>query len=143
MELEYSKDLELLLEMLRQIRTAGTQLLDWNKDVDSVYDLMKSEFGMQRLAGNCMLIQVIGEGVSKIEKFTEGKFLILRPEIPWKKVVCMRNRISHGYFDLDAGYVENILKEDILPLMEAIDALIEHVENMIVEKEVDEHCKEA
>ena len=143
MELEYSKDLELLLEMLRQIRTAGTQLLDWNKDVDSVYDLMKSEFGMQRLAGNCMLIQVIGEGVSKIEKFTEGKFLILRPEIPWKKVVGMRNRISHGYFDLDAGYVENILKEDILPLMEAIDALIEHVENMIVEKEVDEHCKEA
>jgi len=142
MESEYSKDLELLLEMLRQIRTAGTQLYDWNKDVNSVSDLMKSEFGMQRLAGNCMLIQVIGEGVSKIEKFTDGKFLILRPEIPWKKVVGMRNRISHGYFDLDAGYVENILKEDLLPLMEAIDALIEHVETMIMEREVDEHCKE-
>lgn len=142
MELEYSKDLELLLEMLKQIRTAGTQLQDWNKDVDSVYDLMKSELGMQRLAGNCMLIQVIGEGVNKIEKMTEGKFLILRPEIPWKKVVGMRNRISHGYFDLDAGYIENILKEDLSPLMEAIDALIENVERMIVEKEVDDHCAE-
>ena len=140
MELEYSNDLELLLEMLKQIRTAGTQLQEWNKDVDSVYDLMKSELGMQRLAGNCMLIQVIGEVVNKIEKYTDGKFLVLRPEIPWKKVVGMRNRISHGYFDLDAGYIENILKEDIAPLMEAIDALIKHVETMMIEKEVDDHC---
>lgn len=125
MESEYSKETAIVHEMLKQIRSAIQQLKDWNKDVASIHELEESALGMQRLAGNCMLIQAIGEGVKKIDKYTEGKLLaVYSPEIPWKRVMGMRDRISHGYFELDTGYIEDIIMNDLDPLLEAIDYLI-------------------
>ena len=88
-----------------------------------------------------MLIQTIGEGVKKIDKYTEGKLLVYRPEIPWRRVTGMRDRISHGYFELDTGYINDIIKNDLTPLLEAVEALISIVDNLRIEKEVDEHCE--
>ncbi len=141
MELEYSRNIELAGEVLKQIRRAIVSLQEWNKDVADMHDLEKTPQGMQRLAGNCMLIQTIGEGVKKIDKYTEGKLLVSRPEIPWRRVTSMRDRISHGYFDLDIGYIDDIIKNDLAPLLEAVEYLIQKVDTMRVEKEVDEHCK--
>lgn len=141
MELEYSRNIELAGEVLKQIRRAIVSLQEWNKDVADMHDLEKTPQGMQRLAGNCMLIQTIGEGVKKIDKYTEGKLLVSRPEIPWRRVTRMRDRISHGYFDLDIGYIDDIIKNDLAPLLEAVEYLIQKVDTMCVEKEVDEHCK--
>ena len=124
MELEYSKEIVLVHEIFKQIRTAILQLQEWNKDVVSMHDLERSPLGMQRLAGNYMLIQAIGEGIKKIDKYTEGKIWVYRPEIPWKRVMGMRNRISHGYFDLDTSYIDDIIKNDLSPLLSAIDFYI-------------------
>lgn len=141
MELEYSRDIELAGEVLKQIRKAIVLLQAWNEDVEDMHDLEKTPQGMQRLAGNCMLIQTIGEGVKKIDKYTEGKLLVYRPEIPWRRVTGMRDRISHGYFELDTGYINDIIKNDLTPLLEAVEALISIVDNLRMEKEVDEHCE--
>ena len=138
MELEYSREIELAEEILKQIRTAICQLQEWNKDVANMNDLEKSQLGMQRLAGNCMLIQAIGEGVKKIDKYTDGKLLENRPEIPWRRVMGMRDRISHGYFELDTGYIEDIIKNDLTPLLEAVDSLLALIETIRLEKEIDE-----
>ena len=137
MELEYSREIELAEEILKQIRTAILQLQEWNKDVTNMNDLEKSQLGMQRLAGNCMLIQAIGEGVKKIDKYTDGQLLEYRPEIPWRRVKGMRDRISHGYFELDTGYIEDIIKNDLAPLLEAVDSLISLIETARIEYEVD------
>lgn len=141
MELEYSRDIELAGEVLKQIRKAIVLLQAWNEDVEDMHDLEKTPQGMQRLAGNCMLIQTIGEGVKKIDKYTEGKLLVYRPEIPWRRVTGMRDRISHGYFELDTGYINDIIKNDLTPLLEAVEALISIVDNLRIEKDVDEHCE--
>ena len=141
MELEYSRDIELAGEVLKQIRKAIVLLQAWNEDVEDMQDLEKTPQGMQRLAGNCMLIQTIGEGVKKIDKYTEGKLLVYRPEIPWRRVTGMRDRISHGYFELDTGYINDIIKNDLTPLLEAVEALISIVDNLRIEKDVDEHCE--
>ena len=141
MELEYSRDIELAGEVLKQIRKAIVLLQAWNEDVEDMHDLEKTPQGMQRLAGNCMLIQTIGEGVKKIDKYTEGKLLVYRPEIPWRRVTGMRDRISHGYFELDTGYINDIIKNDLTPLLEAVEALISIVDNLRIEKEVDGHCE--
>ena len=138
MESKSSNTVALVCEILKQIRTAITQLLEWNKDVVDMHDLEQSPQGMQRLAGNCMLIQAIGEEVIKIDKYTDGKLLINRPEIPWKRVMGMRHRISHGYFDIDTGYIDDIIKNDLAPLLEAIDHLISLTEKQQIENEIDE-----
>lgn len=124
MELEYSKEVALVHEIFKQIKTAILQLQEWNKDVESMHDLERSSLGMQRLAGNYMLIQAIGEGIKKIDKYTNGQIWAYRPEIPWRRVMGMRNRISHGYFDLDTSYIDDIIKNDLSPLLSAIDFYI-------------------
>lgn len=70
MELEYSREIELAHETLQQLKQTIVQLQDWNKDVESMQVLETSPYGMQRLAGNFMLIQVIGESVKKIDNYT-------------------------------------------------------------------------
>lgn len=125
MELEYSREIELAHETLKQLEQTIVQLQEWNKDVENMNELEKSPFGMQRLAGNYMLIQVIGESVKKIDAYTNGALWQYRPEIPWKKVIAMRNRISHGYYDLDTEYMDDIIKNDLAPLLEAVEYLIQ------------------
>ena len=125
MDLEYSREIELAHEELLQLKEIILRLQEWNKDVANMNELEKSPYGMQRLAGNYMLIQVIGEGVRKIEGYTNGALWQYRPEIPWKKVIAMRNRISHGYHDLDTDYMDDIIKNDLAPLLEAVEYLIQ------------------
>ena len=122
---EYSKEVALVHEIFKQIKEAIVQLQTWNQDVQSMYDLEKTPLGMQRLAGNYMLIQAIGEGVKKINKYTEGKIWEYRSDIPWKRVMGMRDRISHGYFELDTGYIDDIIKHDLAPLLDAIEFYIQ------------------
>ena len=129
----------IVLELLKQIRDAIHLLQECNKDVKDFRDLELSSNGMQRLAGNCMLIQAIGENIKKIDKYTEGTFFVNRPEIPWKRVMGMRDRISHGYFEIDTGFIDDIITNDLAPLLVAIESLIAETEKQLLEQQIDEH----
>lgn len=124
MEFKSSQQREITLHTLQQIKQAILDLQEWNKNVENQDDLQHSPGGMQKLAGNCMLIQAIGEGFKQIDKRTEGQLLAMRPEIPWKLVMGMRDRISHGYFELDVEYIDDIIKNDLDPLLNAVNDLI-------------------
>lgn len=76
---------------------------------------------MKNLAASCMLIEAIGKGVKQIDKFTDSKLLIERPEIPWKDVIGIRNHIAHGYFDIDGDIVFDVVKNNLDSLQEAIE----------------------
>ena len=116
--------LEVTLDILHQIRDAIKNLILWNEGVEDMNDLLKSSNGMQALACNCMLIMAIAEGFKKIDKYTEGQLLVLRPEIPWKQVFGLRNRIAHGYFDIDIDIISQVINDDLLPLLDATDYFI-------------------
>ncbi len=68
--------------ILLQIKTAIEQLQEWNKDVLSADDYYSTPDGMKNLAASCMLVEAIGESINQIEKLTQSKLLIERPEIP-------------------------------------------------------------
>lgn len=110
--------------LLVQIRTAILQLKDWNSNIISSDDYYSSPDGMKNLAASCMLIEAIGEGIKQVDKATEGKLLIERPEIPWKDVIGIRNHIAHGYFDIDGEMVLDVVKNDLETLLAAIEFFI-------------------
>lgn len=110
-----------VLGTLIQIKEAIIQLQEWNKDVLSVDDYYNSPEGMKNLAASCMLIEAIGEGVKQIDKLTQSKLLIERPEIPWQDVMGIRNHIAHGYFDIDGDIVFDVIKNNLNDLQLAID----------------------
>ena len=105
---------------LEQINTAINQLKEWNADVENADDFYLSSSGMQKLAANCMLIEAIGEGIKQVDEHSKGQLLPERPEIPWKDVIGMRNRVAHGYFEFDAEMVLATIKNDLDSLQDAI-----------------------
>ena len=127
MESIFSEQRELLLNMLANIKNSITTLYEWNKDVDVFKDLPKTVSGMKTLSADCMLIQAIGEEFKKIDKYTESKLLPLRPEIPWKQVKGMRDFIAHGYFDINIDMVEDVIKNYLKPLEQAVDFFIDYL----------------
>ena len=101
------------------------QLNEWNEGVTTPDDYYSSPEGMKNLAASCMLIEAIGEAVRQIDKITDGKLFAERPEIPWQDVIGIRNHIAHGYFDIDGDIVFDVVKNNLAPLMTAVEYLID------------------
>lgn len=118
---------EIIIDALEQIKSAIENLLSWNEGIDDMNTLLMSPGGMQDLAGNCMLIMAVAEGFKKIDKMTDGQLLVIRPEIPWKQVFGLRNRIAHGYFDIDTDIISEVINNDLEPLLVATNFFIENV----------------
>ena len=114
--------------ILLQIQTALEQLQAWNSDISSSNDYTDSPDGMKTLAATSMLLESIGEGFKKIDNKTQGTLLVLRPEIPWKDVMGMRNHIAHGYFDIDADIIFDVVKNHLSSLDDAVRFLVIQME---------------
>jgi uncharacterized protein with HEPN domain len=125
------QQLRIVEDTLSQIQQAISNLEEWNASVSDVNDLLSSPSGMKTLAADCMLIEAIGEGVKRIDERTEGKLLSARPEIPWQAVKGMRNHIAHGYFDINADLVWDVVKNDLPGLRSAIDYLKNNIYDII------------
>jgi uncharacterized protein with HEPN domain len=66
-------------------------------------------------------IEVVGEAASKVTDETRNTF----PVIPWASMVGIRNRLIHGYFDVDRGIVWKTVTEEIPELRRALKVLVE------------------
>ena len=120
---------EFTLGLFQQIEESIILLQQWNKDVKEVNDYLLTPEGMKNLAATCMIIEAIGESIKKIDKRTNGELLPLRSEIPWKRVMGMRDHIAHGYFDIDAEVVFQTVKKNLSPLLDAVRFFIAYIEN--------------
>jgi uncharacterized protein with HEPN domain len=65
-------------------------------------------------------IEVIGEAASKVTSETRDA----APNIPWTAIASMRNRLIHGYFDIDADLVRKTATEEIPELQLALETLV-------------------
>lgn len=65
-------------------------------------------------------IELIGEAAAKVsENFKQNN-----PQIPWSMIVAIRNRLIHGYFDIDLDIVWNTIKKDLVELKEMLEQLV-------------------
>ena len=110
----------LIIESLERLEQVIENLIESTSCILDIYDLPKSADGMLRLNGICMCLIVIGEEVKRIDKYTQKQFLSNYPSISWKSIMGMRDRISHGYFEIDIDVIFETLRNDILPLLETI-----------------------
>jgi len=55
-------------------------------------------------------IEIIGEAASRIS----DEIKIRNSDVPWQDIIGMRNRLIHGYFDVDIKLVWNTTKNNFL-----------------------------
>ncbi len=119
---------ELALGCLKDIQKALTLIEERSAIVTHVNDFLCSPEGMLRLDALCMNLIALGESVKNLDKMTNGELLALYPEVYWKGIMRIRDKIAHHYFDIDAEIVLATLKKDISPLSRTINRIIQDLE---------------
>jgi uncharacterized protein with HEPN domain len=75
-----------------------------------------------------MSLVIIGEAATKVmDGFTE--FTQAHPEVPWRSMRGMRNRIAHGYFDINLDVVWETVQTalpDLLKQLPAVRRAVDH-----------------
>jgi len=65
-------------------------------------------------------VEVIGEAASRLSETTRES----SPEVPWREIIAMRNRLVHGYFAVDLDILWTVVNDDLPELIDALDRLI-------------------
>jgi len=66
------------------------------------------------------LLEIIGEAARGIsDDFREA-----HPDLPWKSMAGMRDRLIHGYFDVNLDVVWETLTEDLPPLIAKLEKTV-------------------
>ena len=68
----------------------------------------------------CMVLEIIGEAARAVSE--ESK--TANPQIPWRDLVGLRNRIIHEYFRLDLNTIWEIVHRDVPTLIALIEPLV-------------------
>jgi uncharacterized protein with HEPN domain len=63
---------------------------------------------------------VLGEAAARVPE----DFRRQHSELPWAEVVGLRNRLIHGYYEVDYDVVWQILQEDLPSLVERLSGLV-------------------
>lgn len=118
-------DVELVLEILRQIHEAAKRIERRFSHVRHPDDFLGSDEGLDRLDAICMMLIAIGESLKNLDKLTGGELLAKYPGVDWKGAKGSRDIISHHYFDLNAEAVFGICQNDIPTLTATVERMIE------------------
>lgn len=101
---------------LRQMLDAARLALNLVKDEtrQSLDSDIKLALALERL------IEIIGESASRVSE--EGRQLLV--ELPWTQIVGMRNKLVHGYFDVNQERVWKTVMEDLPLLISLLEKVI-------------------
>ncbi len=67
----------------------------------------------------CRRLEIIGEAANTLESEFKEQF----PNIPWYKIVAMRNILIHEYFAVDLDQVWNTVQKDLPNLKNQLDKI--------------------
>ena len=86
--------------------------------------LSKPEFLADKRTQQAVILSliVIGEAVTKIMD-QHNEFATLHPKLPWRSMRGMRNRIAHGYFDINLDIVWDTVQTALPELLEQLGEL--------------------
>jgi uncharacterized protein with HEPN domain len=66
------------------------------------------------------LLEIIGEAANCVS----AELINNNPNVPWKKMIAMRNRLIHGYFDINYDIVWDTIINDIPRLIDLLKQLL-------------------
>jgi uncharacterized protein with HEPN domain len=103
-----------LQQMLESVRTALSYVEGYSRA-----DFLADKRTQQATVLNLL---VIGELASKILS-DDAAFTVQHAQVPWRSMVGMRNRIAHGYFEIDLDVVWQTIESALPELLKALEAI--------------------
>ena len=66
------------------------------------------------------LLEIVGEAASRVPARERAKY----PGIPWAQIVGLRNRLIHGYDNVDFDILWQIVTQDLPPLIVQLEKIL-------------------
>ena len=85
----------------------GRTRADLDKDRQLVLALVKA-------------VEIVGEAATQVTEPTRQRL----PQIPWERIVGMRNRLVHAYFDINLDIVWKTVRGDLPELISLLEPAI-------------------
>jgi uncharacterized protein with HEPN domain len=107
-----------LADYLDHLRQAATDACSF------VSGLSKDDFLADRRTQQAVIMSLIilGEAATKVMDGHAG-FAAVHPEVPWRSMRGMRNRIAHGYFDINLDVVWETVQTALPALLKQLPAV--------------------
>ena len=67
------------------------------------------------------LMEVIGEAAGRVPE----NFRSRHPQVPWRDITDLRNRLIHGYDSVDFDRLWTIIQDDLPRLIEQLEIIVE------------------
>lgn len=104
----YLDDIIIAIESIQEY-TKGFSLVSFEKDKKTIDAVVRN-------------LEIIGEAANNIPSELKIKY----PNLPWKDMISMRNKVLHEYFGVDVDILWQTINEDLLPLKEKLKNLSEY-----------------
>lgn len=105
------------LEHMRQAATDACSFLDAMNKQDFLADKRTQQAVIMSLI-------ILGEAATKIMD-RHAEFAEKYSEVPWRSMRGMRNRIAHGYFEINLDVVWDTVRQALPALLECLPAILE------------------
>jgi uncharacterized protein with HEPN domain len=79
----------------------------------------------EKILAGIQVLEVIGEACKNLPASIKNQY----PEVPWKDITGMRDKLIHAYFSIDAKTVWRTLHEDIPLLQEKVKDIMENLDS--------------
>ena len=67
------------------------------------------------------LMEIVGEAANRVPKEEQSR----HPEIPWRLIIGLRNRLIHGYDAIDYEILWHILDRDLPELVISLERILD------------------
>lgn len=91
------------------------------KAMEYTADLDRARFSADSLRRDATLrnLELLGEAASRIPSTIRA----VHGDIPWRQMIATRNRLIHAYLGIDDDVVWSIVRDELPPLQERLQAL--------------------
>ncbi|MBI1337893.1 MAG: DUF86 domain-containing protein [Phycisphaera sp.] len=69
-------------------------------------------------------IEVMGEAAKRVSAETQKRY----PDLPWREMASMRNRVIHGYDTIDLEVVWDSVRRDLPALIQRLESILSHID---------------
>ena len=101
---------------LKDIQEASRRIQAYTEDTD--YDAFCADIKTQDAV--MRNLEIIGEAAKQLSEVVRQQ----APQIPWRNIARMRDKLIHHYFGVNLDIVWRVVQDDLTPLMIAIDNIL-------------------
>ena len=107
-----------LIDYLEHMQQAAMDACDF------VQGMAREDFQQDKRTQQAVIMSliIVGEAATKVMD-SHAQFAQEHPQVPWRSMRGMRNRMAHGYFDIDLDMVWNTVQNALPELLRQLSAL--------------------